>query len=42
MDKIENELKILKPFRVAYEMMLADSNLDKAMEKFYTVHMKLM
>lgn len=41
-EKFENELKILKPFRIAYEMVLTDSYLDKTIEKFYTVHMRLM
>ncbi len=35
-------MKILKPFRIAYELVLTDINLSKALEKFYIVHMRLM
>jgi len=40
--KIDHELGILKPFRIAYELVLTDNNLAKQVEKFYALHMKLM
>ena len=35
-------MKKLKPFRIAYELTLCDGNLAKLLEKFFTVHMRLM
>lgn len=40
--KIEFELNILKPYRIAYELILSDNTLAKSIEKFYTVHLKLI
>ncbi len=40
--KAEAELKTLKAFRIAYELVLCDHTLAKSIEKFYQVHMKLM
>jgi hypothetical protein len=40
--KIDYELGILKPFRIAYELVFCDNNLAKLLEKFYTCHMRLM
>lgn len=42
MNKYDKELTILRPYRIAYELILCDNNLAKTIEKFYTVHMKLM
>ena len=41
-EKIDSELKHLKPFRIGYELSLCDSNLAKLLEKFYMTHMRLM
>ena len=40
--KYEHELQKLKPFRIAYELVLCDPNLAKVLEKFFIVHMQLM
>lgn len=42
MKKLEEELKKLKSFRMAYELSLCDMNLARLLEKFYMIHMKLM
>lgn len=41
-NKAEAELKNLKAFRIAYELILIDSNLSKSLERFLTVHLRLM
>lgn len=40
--KIDNELKHLRPFRIAYELALCDNHLAKLLERFYLVHFHLM
>jgi Ubiquitin elongating factor core len=40
--KYDNELKILKSFRIGYELALCDMNMAKMIEKFFGTHMKLM
>lgn len=40
--KAEAELKNMKAYRIAYELVLCDQTLAKSIEKFYQVHMKLM
>lgn len=40
--KIDNELKNLRSFRLAFELALCDQNMAKMIEKFYLIHMKLM
>jgi hypothetical protein len=42
LQKIEEQLTLMKNFRMAYELALCDSFLIKALEKYYTVHIKLM
>jgi hypothetical protein len=39
---IYKQIKNLKNFRIAYELTLCDPFLAKLVEKFYTVHIKLM
>ena len=40
--KIEKEINHLRPYRIAYELALCDNQLAKLLEKFFTVHMRLM
>ncbi len=42
LSKIENELKVLKSFRMTYELVICDPYLAKSIDRFFTVHMKLM
>lgn len=40
--KIDQQLKNLKNFRISYELVLCDNYLAKLLEKYYTIHMKLL
>ena len=42
LSKFDHELKILRNFRIAYELALCDQTLAKLAEKFYAVHMSCM
>ncbi len=42
LEKIDHELALLKQFKVSYELTLGENGLAKMLEKFFTVHMKLM
>jgi hypothetical protein len=42
LSKFDHELKILRNFRIAYELTLCDQTLAKLAEKFYAVHMSCM
>jgi hypothetical protein len=40
--RIEKELKVYKNLRMAYELTICDPYMVKLLEKYYTVHIKLM
>ena len=40
--RIEDQIRMLKNFRMAYELVLVDPYLTKMIQTFYTMHMKLM
>jgi hypothetical protein len=41
-EKIEEEIKKFRTFRMAYELCLCDNHLAKLLEKLYTVHIQLL